>query len=116
MKNSRLVYSSELGRICSECGKPATECICKKRTKEISNTSIVRVQRETKERGGKTVTVITGLPGNEASVKLLAGELKKKCGTGGTFKNGTIEIQGNHVEMLVEELKKRGYNAKKAGG
>ncbi|MCL2761437.1 MAG: translation initiation factor Sui1 [Desulfuromonadales bacterium] len=116
MKNSRLVYSSELGRICTECSKPVAECICKKRTKEISSTGFVKVQRETKGRGGKTVTVITGLPGSEASVKLLAGELKKKCGTGGTFKDGTIEIQGNHVEMLVEELKKRGYNAKRAGG
>jgi translation initiation factor 1 len=77
---------------------------------------VVRVRRESKGRGGKTVTVIAGVPGNEAALKLLAGELKRRCGTGGTLKEGMIEIQGDHCDLLVTELSGRGFKVKRAGG
>ncbi len=77
---------------------------------------MVRVRRETKGRGGKTVTSVTGVPVPEGALALLAAELKKRCGTGGTVKDGIIEIQGDHRDTLVTELSKRGYVVKLAGG
>lgn len=76
----------------------------------------VRVGRETKGRGGKGVSVITGLRLSQAELEAIAGELKRRCGTGGTVKDGTIEIQGDHRDTLVEWLKARGFDAKKSGG
>lgn len=114
--NSRLVYSSDSGRICPECGKPHAACICRKKSAVPAGDGIVRVRRESKGRGGKTVTVITGLPLNEAGIKALATDLKKRCGTGGTVKDGVVEIQGDHRELLLAELAVRGYRAKAAGG
>lgn len=114
--NSRLVYSSATGRVCPECGKAVATCICKKKSASSPGDGIVRVRRECKGRGGKTVTVISGLPLNEAGVKVVAGELKKRCGTGGTVKDGVIEIQGDHRELLLAELATRGFKAKAAGG
>ena len=116
MSNSRLVYSSETGRICPDCGKPVGTCSCRKQSARPAGDGVVRVRRETKGRGGKTVTVITGLSGDDATLKALAAELKKRCGTGGTLKDGVIEIQGDHAELLTTELQKRGYAAKRAGG
>ena len=116
MSNSRLVYSSETGRICPDCGKPVTGCSCRRQTARPAGDGVVRVRRETKGRGGKTVTVITGLPGDDAALKALAGELKKRCGTGGTLKDGVVEIQGDHADLLVAELQRRGLAAKRAGG
>ncbi|WP_243373732.1 translation initiation factor Sui1 [Geotalea sp. SG265] len=115
-KNSRLVYSSEQGRICPECGKAVGGCICRKKALKGPGDGIVRVQRETKGRGGKTVTVITGLPGDDNALKAISGELKRRCGTGGTVKDGVIEIQGDHRELLLAELEKKGYKVKRAGG
>lgn len=76
----------------------------------------VRVGRETKGRAGKGVTVITGLPLAPAQLEALAGELKRRCGSGGTVRNGVIEIQGDHRDVLVRELATRGYDAKRSGG
>jgi len=76
----------------------------------------VRISRETKGRGGKSVNVITGLGLAHAELEALCTQLKKRCGTGGTAKEGTIEIQGEHRDTLVVELAKRGYTVKKAGG
>lgn len=114
--NSALVYSSELGRICPACGKPAKGCICRKPSAFSAGDGIVRVRRETKGRGGKTVTVITGVPLNDENLKNLAGDLKRRCGTGGAHKDGVIEMQGDHRDLLVAELKSRGYTVKLAGG
>jgi len=114
--NSRLVYSSETGRICPECGKAIAVCLCRKQKAGPAGDGVVRVRRETKGRGGKTVTVITGLPLNESGIKAIAGELKRRCGTGGTVKDGVIEIQGDHRELLLAELAGRGFKAKAAGG
>jgi translation initiation factor 1 len=113
--DTRPVYSSSEGRLCPECGKALALCGCVHR-KKPSGDGIIRVRRETKGRGGKTVTVVAGAPLDEAELKVLAGELKRRCGSGGTIKDWTIEIQGDHVELLVSELNKRGFKVKRAGG
>lgn len=76
----------------------------------------VRVGRETKGRRGKGVTVIAGLPLNAVEIKKLARQLKQKCGSGGTVKDGVIEIQGDHRDMLVDLLTAMGWAAKRSGG
>lgn len=76
----------------------------------------VRVGRETRGRAGKGVTVITGLPLSPAELAQLATQLKKRCGSGGTVRDGVIEIQGDHRDLLVSELAKMGYDAKRSGG
>jgi translation initiation factor 1 len=76
----------------------------------------VRVGRETKGRGGKGVSVITGLRLSAAELEAMAKELKRRCGTGGTVKDGTIEIQGDHRDTLVAWLRERGFDAKRSGG
>jgi len=111
-----LVWSSELGRVCPGCGKGAPSCICSKKAQRPAGDGVVRVRRETKGRGGKTVTVVTGVPGDDAAVAKLAGELKRRCGTGGTVKEGAIEIQGDHADLLVAELARRGFTVKRSGG
>jgi translation initiation factor 1 len=77
---------------------------------------MVRVGRETKGRAGKGVTVITGVPLATTALEVLATQLKKKCGSGGTVKDGVIEIQGDHRDALVAELVRLGYAAKRSGG
>jgi len=114
--NSRLVYSSENGRICPECSRPVVGCICRKNKSAPTGDGVVRLRRETKGRGGKTVTVITGIPLDEAGIKTVAAELKRRCGSGGTVADGVIEIQGDHRELLQAELTRRGYKVKLAGG
>lgn len=106
--NSIAVYSTEAGRI-----KPGS--VGKKTTPQLSD-GIVRLQRQTKGRGGGTVVIISGVTLPATELKILAGELKKKCGCGGTVKDCVIEIQGDHRETLVLELEKRGYKVKLAGG
>jgi len=77
---------------------------------------IVRVMRDRKHRGGKTVTVITGVPASNEAITVLAQQLKKLCGTGGTVKDGAIEIQGDHCEKVLAKLSEMGYKVKRAGG
>ncbi len=76
----------------------------------------MRVGRQTKGRKGKGVTVVTGVPLGQAELEKLARDLKKRCGSGGTVRDGVIEIQGEHRDTLVEELGRRGYTAKRSGG
>lgn len=115
-QDTRLVWSSESGRVCPECGKAVAVCICKKQVTTFAGDGIVRIRRESKGRGGKTVTVVSGIPGDETALKALAGELKRRCGTGGTLKDGVVEIQGDHCDLLVTELSRRGFKVKRAGG
>jgi translation initiation factor 1 len=77
---------------------------------------VVRIQRDSKSRKGKTVTLITGVALNDEALHTLASELKRLCGSGGAVKDGVIEIQGDHRETLLEVFKKRGYKVKLAGG
>ncbi len=114
-KNSGTVYSTEHGKMCPVCNTPVAKCECKKKTMPKGD-GIVRVARETKGRKGKGVTVITGVPLDAAELKALGKQLKKKCGSGGTVKDAVIEIQGDHRDILVEELEKRGWEVKRSGG
>jgi translation initiation factor 1 len=113
---SRLVYSSEHGRVCPRCGRPQAACSCRKGGETPHGDGSVRIRREKKGRRGKTVTVISGLPLPADEIADLAGELKRRCGTGGSSKAGVIEIQGDHVETLMQELEARGHRPKRAGG
>lgn len=110
-----LVYSTDGGRHCPDCSQPLDACICGQPTLPPGD-GIARVRRETKGRGGKTVTSISGVPLVGEELKELASALKKRCGCGGALKDGVIEIQGDHVELLLAELIRRGFKAKKSGG
>ncbi|MFZ2957568.1 MAG: translation initiation factor [Candidatus Ozemobacteraceae bacterium] len=130
--DSRLVYTTDEGRICPECSLPVNDCSCRK-GKKAQNTrtssgvsvpggksgngdGVIRLRREVKGRGGKTVTTISGVPGGEAALDELAKRLKKRCGTGGTVRDGVIEIQGDHRDAISAELQKAGFTVKLAGG
>lgn len=115
-RESGLVYSTEHGRMCPSCGKAVAKCACRKAGRPPAGDGIVRVGRETKGRKGKCVTVITGISLDPDGFRALAKELKTRCGTGGTVKAGVIQIQGDHRDVLLEELKARGYAVKRAGG
>ena len=112
-----LVYSTEVGRTCPECRRPVAECRCQQKAASApAGDGTVRVGRQTKGRKGKGVTVVTGVPLGQADLEKLARDLKKKCGSGGTVRDGVIEIQGEHRDALVEELCRRGYSVKRSGG
>ena len=112
----RTVYSSEKGRMCPHCGRPAKQCVCRANPRAPRGDGVVRVRREAKGRRGKTVTTIEGVPLPSDELKALAGELKRRCGTGGSVVDGTIEIQGDHRDTLIAELEQRGHSVKRAGG
>ena len=120
MKNSRLVYSTETGSVCKLCQKPVSGCTCKKKKSRprtsIKYDGIIRIQREVKGRKGKTVTTVSAFQLADDELKSLAARLKRKCGTGGSVKDGIIIIQGDHRDALLSELEKQGYTAKLAGG
>ncbi len=115
----RLVYSTDGGRVntCPVCGQPYKRCRCDRSPQPTRKSDgIVRVMRDRKGRGGKTVTVIDGVMGSEAELNVLAQQLKKLCGSGGTVKDGNIEIQGDHCEKVMAKLSDLGYKVKRAGG
>lgn len=115
-----IVYSTGQGRICPGCQRPVADCVCKTAQAQAARNQArggaVRVGRETQGRKGKGVTVITGLPLAGEALETLATQLKRRCGSGGTVRNGVIEIQGDHRDALVAELAKLGWQAKKSGG
>jgi translation initiation factor 1 len=116
-KGTGIVYSTEHGRMCPACGKPVGECVCRQEKGVVPiGDGIVRVGRETKGRKGKGVTVITGLPLDEPGLQKLAADLKRRCGAGGTVRGHTVEIQGDHRDLLVAELTARGYTVRRSGG
>jgi translation initiation factor 1 len=108
------VYSTESGRHCPKCGRLLSQCICKKTDRPVGD-GVVRVARESKGRKGKTVTLVSGVALNEATIHELLSSLKRLCGAGGALKEGVIEIQGDHRDTVLEELKKRGFTVKKVG-
>lgn len=117
MTNSKLVYSTEQGRICPDCGRPQADCRCRSAAKPRPvGDGVVRIRREVKGRGGKTVTVLSGFDLAEDRLRALAADLKRRCGTGGSAGEGEILIQGDHRTTLVDELKRRGFTIKLAGG
>ncbi|HEB28889.1 MAG TPA: translation initiation factor Sui1 [Porticoccus sp.] len=114
---NRVVYSTDQGRHCPECNQPLADCQCKQqRQQQVMGDGVVRLQRETKGRKGKGVTLITGLPLAQAELKKLAKELKQRCSTGGAIKEGVIEIQGDQRKILQEVLQLKGYTVKLSGG
>lgn len=110
-----LVYSTDHGRMCPGCRQPQAQCACKAAPLPAGD-GIVRVSRETKGRGGKAVTVVKGVPADAAALAQLGKQLKAACGSGGTVKDGVIEVQGDHVERVLEALQKWGHKARRAGG
>jgi len=117
MKSSenRLVYSSEVGRI-TDTGKNKINNSKYQKNIALPPDGTVRLRRETKGRGGGTVIVISGIPLHGGDLKEFAGFLKKRCGCGGTVKGDIIEIQGDHRDLLLQELQAKGYKVKLSGG
>jgi translation initiation factor 1 len=111
-----IVYSSEKGRMCPHCGRAAGDCVCRANPRADRGDGVVRIRREAKGRRGKTVTTISGVPLPADELRELAGELKRLCGSGGSAKQGAIEIQGDHRDKLALDLRGRGYTVKLAGG
>jgi translation initiation factor 1 len=111
---SRVVYSTEKGRMCPRCGWPETNCQCSSRTasEPLPSRIVAKLRMEKKGRGGKMVTVIDGLPRNDAFLKELAQELKRTCGTGGTVTDGAVELHGDLRDRLREVLGQKGFTVK----
>jgi translation initiation factor 1 len=113
-RGGRVVYSTGVGRVCPGCGWPAHDCKCSTRTADASIPLrvVAKLRMEKKGRGGKTVTVVDGLPRNDAFLKDLCQVLKRACGTGGTIVDGGIEIQGDLRERVREVLTKKSFVVK----
>jgi translation initiation factor 1 len=113
-----IVYRTGVGRICAGCRRPSAECVCKSAAGRAHKVSAgpIRVARQTQGRAGKAVTIVTGLQLQQQALESLATELKRRCGSAGTIKDGVIEIQGEHRDLVVAELTRRGYAAKRSGG
>ena len=110
-----LVYSTDAGRMCPDCRQSIANCICKAQT--IPKTDgVVRVSLQTKGRSGKSVTLVKGLPLDADGLAALARQLRAACGSGGTAKDGVVEVQGDHVATVMAALQKQIYVVKKAGG
>lgn len=112
---SGLVYSTDAGRMCPDCRQPVAQCVCQRAVVPAGD-GIVRVGRETKGRGGKAVTLVKGLLLEPAALVTLGKQLKAACGTGGTVKDGVIEIQGDHVDRVMVALQSMGHRVKRTGG
>lgn len=111
-----LVYSTDAGRMCPDCRQPSSACVCRLAKAFPRSDGVACVSRSTKGRGGKTVTLVTGLALDEPALVQLGKQLKAACGSGGTVKDGVIEVQGDHCDRVIEALKAQGFNVKRAGG
>lgn len=109
------MYSTEVGRTCPVCRQAIAECVCHT-PKRPAGDGIVRVSRETKGRAGKGVTLVKGVPLDDDELTALGKKLKAACGSGGTVKDGVIEVQGDHCDTVIALLQKQGYTVKRAGG
>ncbi len=111
-----LVYSTDSGRMCSACRQALAACVCGKQPRAAIGDGIVRVSRESKGRGGKTVTLVRGLALDADALVSLGKRLRSACGTGGTVKDGVLELQGDHAERVITLLQAEGIAAKRSGG
>ena len=112
-----LVYSTEGGRMCPVCRTPAAACACRAPAPPAMKTDgIVRVARESKGRGGKTVTVVRGLALDPAKLVTLGQRLRAACGSGGTVKDGAVEVQGDHCVRVIDLLEREGWTVKLESG
>ena len=102
--------------MCPACRRPVAQCTCRQAASAPAGDGIARVLRETKGRGGKAVTVVRGVPVDATALLQLGQDLKAACGSGGTVKDGTIEVQGDHVDKVMALLQQRGFKARRAGG
>ena len=115
LTESGLVYSTDGGKMCPQCRQPASACICRREKTSPKSDGVARVSRSSKGRGGKTVTLVSGLGIDELALVQLGKQLKAACGSGGTVKNGVVEVQGDHCEQIMQTLLKQGYSAKRTG-
>jgi translation initiation factor 1 len=115
-QSALLVYSTDAGRMCPGCRQPVAQCTCKAAAPVPAGDGVVRVQREVKGRGGKAVTLVRGLPLDATALAALGKQLKAACGSGGTVKDGVVEVQGDHVERVMALLAAQGYRVKRSGG
>ena len=115
MRHRHLVYSTDSGRHCGNCGSPSIECTCQTDT-HAPEIGIIKLQRQVKGRKGKSITLVSGLPLDNAGLKRFAKELKKKCGTGGSIEGRDILIQGDMREALRDILQIKGYQVELSGG
>ncbi|MFK7831091.1 MAG: stress response translation initiation inhibitor YciH [Congregibacter sp.] len=114
---SRRVYSTDKGRLCPECNNVKVDCRCRLlKTTVAAGDGIVRLRRETKGRGGKAVTIVTGLAETGDALAARAKVLKRRCGVGGAVKDGNIEIQGDQRALIKTLLEGEGLTVKIAGG
>lgn len=111
-----LVYSTDAGRMCPACRQPAAACVCRLVKPLPRSDGVARVSRSSKGRGGKTVTLVTGLALDDTALALLGKQLKTACGSGGTVKDGVVEVQGDHCDLVIQALGKLGFAAKRSGG
>jgi translation initiation factor 1 len=112
-----LVYSTDGGRMCPGCRQPLAACTCAATARAAQRgDGRVRVSRETSGRGGKAVTVVRGLALDDAALATLGKQLRSACGSGGTVKDGVVEVQGDHVERVLAWLLAQGHAAKRSGG
>ena len=113
--NARTVYSTATGGTCPKCGWPQRDCKCSSqfaREEAVPAKIIAKLRMEKKGRGGKTVTVIFGLPNNEAFLKTLCSELKRTCGCGGAITEDGVELQGELRDRVRAHLEKKGFTVK----
>lgn len=115
-QTSRLVYSTETQGVCPRCGLELRKCRCGETESVPPGDGVVKLRRETKGRKGKGVTLVEGVPLTEKELKELAKRLKQLCGTGGSLKQGIIEIQGDKRDEIEKELVKLGFKVKRVGG
>ncbi len=121
--NERVVWVTGAGQIryCSNCGKPEDECRCREERRMGSATAaprdgFARLSLDRKQRRGKAVTIVAGVPGDLAQLTSLAQQLRKLCGAGGSLKEGNIELQGDHRDKVEARLVALGYKIKRGGG
>jgi translation initiation factor 1 len=116
-RSGGLVYSTEGGRMCPACRRPQGACVCATQARlRPAGDGVVRVSRESKGRGGKTVTLVRGLPLDETGLAALGKRLRSACGAGGTQKEGVLELQGDHCTRVLDWLAQEGWAARRAGG
>lgn len=107
-----LVYSTDGGRMCPKCRLALAQCACKAKAAPTGD-GAVRVLLQTKGRGGKSVTVVKKLALDAIALALLGKQLRTACGSGGTTKDGVIEVQGDHCALVIATLAGHGHVAKR---